>query len=164
MHAIALNDIPSEVGSITKATLASFQEPLIVNFYRLVNMQVSALICTRYRIRGAIRLCSALMFTITGFLIRSSPSSDVMNTIIDHSDATPVKLWIFGVIFLVSDVAKELLVQSCQNGDSVMSEYSVRHFARIFLDPVYYFMICSCFVCCNSDVFLTFPGLKFGAV
>jgi len=161
-HAIAFDQLPFEQSSISKSTSSSFEDPAVVDFYRLVNLQICALVYTRWRIRGAIRLCSALMFTVTGFLIRLSPSSDVMNTIIDHTDSLPVKLWVFGAIFLVSDLLKEWIIASCQYGDTANSAYSLRHFARLFVNPVYYYMILSCFVCCNSDVFLTFPVLKFG--
>jgi len=42
-------------------------------------------------------------------------------------------------------------------------DYKLKRFARLFSDPVFVGMVMSCHVCCNSDLYITFAELKFGA-
>ena len=162
MHAISLSPLPHEDSKLAKYIAALSSDDSLTEFYRLASLQVGALIFTRWKIRGTIRLASAFMFLVTGFLIRFTPSADVMNMIIDHSGPMPVRLVIFGLVFVMSDIIKEYIVVSMQNGDDVQTSHNMLHFARLFSDKTFLYMILSCYVCCNSDVFLTFANLKFG--
>ncbi len=52
-------------------------------------------------------------------------------------------------------------VMSVQLGDERRRKYNFRRFARFFQgSKSFLIMITLCHICCNSDVFLTFPSLK----
>mmetsp|Transcript_75087 Transcript_75087/g.176134 ORF Transcript_75087/g.176134 Transcript_75087/m.176134 type:complete len:83 (-) Transcript_75087:295-543(-) len=64
---------------------------------------------------------------------------------------------------LFCDICELILVQCLRDGDMASMDYKLKRFARLFSDPVFVGMVMSCHVCCNSDLYITFAELKFGA-
>lgn len=117
----------------------------------------------RYRARIIIKIASSLMLLAAGTLIRLTPSKEVLNRVHDHTKPRELIEWIVPASMLFCDICELILVQCLQDGDMASMDYKLKRFARLFSDPVFVGMVMSCHVCCNSDLYITFAELKFGA-
>jgi hypothetical protein len=159
-HATVFNTLE---GESRKGILRKLMnDPWKVDFYKSLSITLNSWVYGRYMVRGTIKLASGFMFLVTGVVIRNTPSKEVMNSIIDHSGPMPAQLWVFGLLYVVSDVIKEVIIRYLMRSDSITLTYAQRRFARLFVSNSYLLMILSCHVCCNSDVFLTFANMDFG--
>jgi len=132
-----------------------------VKFYESISLRLGGIVFMRYRVRSTIKLTASLCFLWTGFLIRMTPASETLNTIIDHSIDMPTHFWVFGISFFLSDLFETFVITGFHLSNPKRKRFFLRRYGRILQDPAYLGMIVSCHVCCNSDVFLIFPTLKF---
>jgi hypothetical protein len=137
-------------------------DPWRIQFYEHMCIRINGIIFTRYLTRIIIKFASSLCYLITGLLIRSSPSSQILNMVIDHSGAMPTRMLVFGLLFLCLDTCECAIVMYIQMAEERRRQYNFRRFARFFdSSKAFLIMITLCHICCNSDVFLTFSSLKF---
>jgi len=151
----------SEGGTKHSGAIAVCQ-PWRVKFYEQICVRLNGIIFTRYLTRIIIKFASSLCYLITGFLIRKTPSSKILNMVMDHSGDMATKLWFFGFVFLCLDCVEAAIVMNIQMSNTRRRKYNFRRFARFFdTKKAFLVMITLCHICCNSDVYLTFSNLKF---
>jgi hypothetical protein len=146
----------------TRSPFVRVCEPWRVRFYEHLSIRCGGIMFTRYLTRIIIKFASSLCYLITGYAIRNTPSSQILNMVMDHSGEMPTRMLIFGALFLTLDILECMIVMYVQMGEPRRKEYNFRRFARFFdKKKAFLIMIVSCHICCNSDVFLTFSSLKF---
>lgn len=64
---------------------------------------------------------------------------------------------------LFLDVLELALVACLQDSDAATMGYKRKRFTRLFNEPFFLWMVMSCHVCCNSDLYITFANLQFSA-
>jgi hypothetical protein len=151
-----------EAAPDTRSPFLEVCEPWRIKFYEQICLRINGIIFTRYLTRIIIKFASSLCYLITGLLIRETPSSQILNMVIDHSGAMPTQLLAYGLIFLAMDCLECSLVMYIMMYEERRKAYNLRRFARFFDgQKAFLIMITLCHICCNSDVFLTFSSLKF---
>eukprot|EP00913_Durusdinium_trenchii_P033747 g31591.t1 len=69
--------------------------------------------------------------------------------------------WIVPAAMLFLDVLELALVACLQDSDAATMGYKRKRFTRLFNEPFFLWMVMSCHVCCNSDLYITFANLQF---
>mmetsp|Transcript_53284 Transcript_53284/g.119774 ORF Transcript_53284/g.119774 Transcript_53284/m.119774 type:complete len:287 (+) Transcript_53284:3-863(+) len=150
--------MPSRACSSSSWTLGLTWEH---EFYRCLNLRLNGVIFLRAQARITIGIAVSLSYMVTGFIIRATPSREVLNFVQDHTKEVESRSVLAGVSFLVSDLLVMALLDWFHMRKQQHRLFHLAKFGSIFQSKVMYAMICVCTVSCSSDLFLTYPDIDF---
>jgi len=130
-------------------------------FYTYMTMRLNGIIFLRAQARMTISIASALSYIFMGLIIRSTGSREVLNFVKDHSDGMETRILVAGLSFLVVDILTMVLLNYHHLSNRRLQIFHLAKFGRLFQSQAFFYMLALCTVCCNSDIYLTYPDMEF---
>mmetsp|Transcript_34044 Transcript_34044/g.79625 ORF Transcript_34044/g.79625 Transcript_34044/m.79625 type:complete len:1032 (-) Transcript_34044:158-3253(-) len=157
----AMSSSKSMRGSGRRASSVAVPVTWETEFYSYITMRLNGIIFLRAQARMTVSIASALSYIFMGLIIRSTGSKRVLNFVKDHNAEIETRVLVAGISFLLIDVMTMALLNYHHLADRRLQIFHLAKFGRLFQSKAFFYMLALCTVCCNSDIYLTYPDMDF---